>query len=62
MVGSGVEKIRTYNFKVGLFFHHRIKMTKNLEEIMNNGDISDFVILAFEQAMQDRPACSMEKS
>ena len=55
MVGSGerAEKIRTYNYPQGRITDHRIKLTKNnLEEIMNGGDISDFVsgLLAKEQA------------
>ncbi len=63
MVGSGdrSEKIRTYNYPQSRITDHRIKMTKNtLEEIMNNGDISDFVtsLLAYEQAMKIE---SMEK-
>ena len=64
MVGSGdrSEKIRTYNYPQSRITDHRIKMTKNtLEEIMNNGDISDFVtsLLAYEQAMKIE---SMEKN
>lgn len=55
MVGSGErsEKIRTYNYPQSRITDHRIKFTKNnLEEIMNGGDISDFVsgLLAKEQA------------